>query len=122
MLISTHRNDVTRSRISDEHWELVREEREAAGYDREAYEHSLSLKDVLHSQSTVVHDEDGKKWFVFRLGGVLDSAEKVMEISGLKELPKVTSGENERGNVQLCWVDDEGKKKIEEYMQQKMIL
>ncbi|KAH8678947.1 hypothetical protein BGZ60DRAFT_402202 [Tricladium varicosporioides] len=112
-LLVAHRSDVTRIAISDDHWELVRAEREAAGHDRESYEHSLTLKDVLKSQSTVVHDEDGVKWFVFRLGGVLESAEKVKEITGLEKVPKVTWGENEMGQVKFCWVDEEAKVKIE---------
>ncbi|KAF4626563.1 hypothetical protein G7Y89_g11594 [Cudoniella acicularis] len=61
-LLLAHRSDVTRTPISDSHWELVRSEREAAGHNRESYEHSLTLKDVLKSQSTVVYDKDGGKW------------------------------------------------------------
>jgi hypothetical protein len=37
-LIKAHRADLTRTRISDEHWELVREEQEGRGGDRETYE------------------------------------------------------------------------------------
>lgn len=44
-LLKAQRADVTREPISDEHWDLVKEDREAAGFDREAYEHSLTLKD-----------------------------------------------------------------------------
>ena len=35
-----HRRQQRRERITDDHWELVRTEKEALGYDREAYEHS----------------------------------------------------------------------------------
>lgn len=37
-LIKAQRSDLTRSRITDEHWELVREEKEGMGHDRETYE------------------------------------------------------------------------------------
>jgi len=44
-----HRRQQRRERITDDHWELVRTEKEALGYDREAYEHNLSLLPVLKS-------------------------------------------------------------------------
>lgn len=37
-LIKAQRSDLTRSRITDEHWELVREEQVGRGGDRETYE------------------------------------------------------------------------------------
>ncbi len=61
-LLKAHRSDITREPITDSHWELIRADRAAAGYDREGYEHSLTLKDVLKSQSTVIHDADGLRW------------------------------------------------------------
>ncbi|KAE8454430.1 hypothetical protein EG329_000052 [Mollisiaceae sp. DMI_Dod_QoI] len=121
-LLKAQRSDVTREPISDEHWALVREDREAAGYDREAYEHSLTLKDVLKSQSTVFHDADGHRWTLFRLGGLLESAEKVKEIVGLEELPKVTKGMGEFGMASFVWVDDEGAEKIERWMEMQQIV
>ncbi|KAH6676665.1 hypothetical protein B0J14DRAFT_586091 [Halenospora varia] len=121
-LLMAHRSDVTRIPISNDHWELVRADRGAAGHDRESYEHSLILKDVLKSQSTVVHDKDGEKWFVFRLGGVLESAEKVKEIARLEKVPKVTWGENDMGQVKFCWVDEEAKVKIEGWMDEQQAL
>jgi hypothetical protein len=120
-LITAHRADVTREPISPEHWELVRTDREPEGYDLEAYEHSLSLKSLLDSQTSVVHDKEGNKWCVFRLRGLLASAEKVKEIAGLKEVPKVTKGQNESGEVDFCWVDEEAKGKIDEWMMVRQV-
>jgi hypothetical protein len=121
-LINAHRSDVTRIQIPDEHWALIKEEREAAGYDRETYEHSLQLKDVLNSQSTVVHDAEGKAWCLIRLGGLLDSAEKVKEVAGLEEVPDVTEGQNDMGIANFCMVDEEAKKKIEQWVEQQRAL
>jgi hypothetical protein len=42
-LIQEHRSNISRQRVSDEYWELVREEKEAQWYDREAYEHDLEI-------------------------------------------------------------------------------
>jgi len=121
-LINAHRADVTRLQISDEHWNLIKEGRKAGGWDRETYEHSLRLKDVLNSLSTVVHDAEGKAWCLIRLGGLLDSAEKVKEVAGLEETPQVTEGQNEMGIAKFCMVDEEAKKKIESWVEQRQAL
>ncbi|KAI1465082.1 uncharacterized protein F4812DRAFT_466558 [Daldinia caldariorum] len=41
--IQEHRTDLSRIAVADSHWEIVRAEMEARGYDKEAYEHSCSL-------------------------------------------------------------------------------
>ncbi|KAK0657285.1 hypothetical protein B0T16DRAFT_425566 [Cercophora newfieldiana] len=41
--IKSHRADISRNPLSDTQWDLIRTEKEAVGYDKEAYEHSLSL-------------------------------------------------------------------------------
>jgi hypothetical protein len=113
---------VTRERISDDHWELIKAEKEAAGYDREAYEHSLQLKDVFRGQSAAIPAPDGDLMLLFRLGGVLDSAEKVKEVAGMDEVPIVREGSSERGPVKFCVVDQEAKKKLEEWLTQQSVL
>lgn len=42
--IEKHRSNFTREQVSDEHWNMVRCVKEAAGYDREAYEHEIELR------------------------------------------------------------------------------
>ncbi len=120
-LIQQHRADVTRKPISDEHWELVRGDREAAGYDREAYEHSLGLKDLMKSQSTTFHDADGHTWTLFRLGGLLGDAQRVKEIAGLEELPKVTYGMGSTGEATFVWVDSEATKRVENWLEMRQV-
>ncbi|KAF2501391.1 hypothetical protein BU16DRAFT_522362 [Lophium mytilinum] len=119
-LINVQRLDLTRTRISDAHWELVRASREAAGHDRESYEHSLGLGKVLREQSTTITittaDGTEEQAFVLRLGGLLESAEKVRQVAGLEELPKVVNGEGERGPAQFCVVDLKAKKKVEDWL------
>ncbi|CZR63731.1 uncharacterized protein PAC_13628 [Phialocephala subalpina] len=121
-LLKAQREDVTREPISDEHWNLVRADREAAGYDREAYEHSLTLKDVLQSQSTVFHDTDGKKWTLYKIGGLLESKEKVQEIAELKEAPKITKGIGSMGMYDFVWVDDKAREKIESWVEMQQLV
>jgi hypothetical protein len=122
-LITAHRADITRVPISDEHWSLISSDLEARGYNREAYEHSLGLKDLMKSQSTVVHDGDGNRWTLLRLGGLLESREKVKEIASLENAPRVTMGMSDRGTSEFVWVDDVARGKIESWieLQQGMV-
>jgi hypothetical protein len=59
---------------------------------------------------------------LFRMGGLLDSPEKVKEIAGLDELPVVKEGMNEMGPVKFCIVDKEVLQKLEEWLAQKAVL
>lgn len=124
MCTSTDQLIVTRERISDDHWALIKDEKEGLGYDREAYEHSLNLPQVFKGQSASIAapGTDGEMMLLFRLGGVLDSAEKVKELAGLKELPVVREGWSEMGIVRFCVVDKEAQKELEQWLAQKAVL
>jgi hypothetical protein len=74
------------------------------------------------SASIAVTGTDGGMMLLFRLGGVLDSAEKVREIAGLKELPVVTEGSSEMGIIRFCVVNKEAQKKLEQWLVQKAVL
>jgi hypothetical protein len=115
---------VTRERISDAHWSLISAEKEAMGYDREAYEHSLQLTKVFKSQSASIPlpGSEGEMMLLFRLGGLLDSAEKVKEVAGLEKLPVVREGVSEMGVVKFCVVDREVQKRLEEWLTQQAVL
>jgi hypothetical protein len=119
-----HHLTVTRERITDDHWTLIKDEKEALGYDREAYEHSLQLPKVFKGQSATIptNGADGELMLLFRLGGLLDTPEKVKDIAGLDELPVVKEGMNELGPVRFCVVDKEVQKKLEEWLAQKAVL
>lgn len=120
----THHLAVTRERITDDHWNLIKDEKEALGYDREAYEHSLQLPKVFKGQSATIPTTggDGELMLLFRLGGLLDSPEKVKEIAGLEDLPVVREGWSEMGVVKFCVVDKDAQRKLEEWLAQKAVL
>jgi hypothetical protein len=115
---------VTRERITDHHWALIKDEKEALGYDLEAYEHSLQLLKVFKNQSATLPtaDANGEMKMLFRLGGLLDSPEKVKDIAGLDELPMVREGMSEMGLVRFCVVNLEVQKKLEEWLAQRAVL
>lgn len=118
----THVALVTRERLTDSHWDLIKAEKEAAGHDRESYEHSLQIKDVFESQSASVPHPDGGLMLLFRLGGLLGTPEKVKEVVGLEEPPAVQEGWSERGPVRFVVVDEDAKKKLEEWLTQQAVL
>ena len=115
---------VTRQRLTDDHWALIKDEKEALGYDREAYEHSLQLPSVFKGQSASIATagEDGEMMLLFRLGGLLGSPEKVQEVAGLEEPPAVMDGMSEMGVVKFCAVDKEAQKKLEDWLTQQAVL
>ena len=113
---------VTRERMSDDHWDLIRADKEAAGHDRESYEHSLQLKSVFSSQSASVTHPDGGLMLLFRVGGLLSSPEKIQDVAKLEEPPVVQEGWSERGPVKFVIVDEEAKRKLEEWLTQQSVL
>jgi hypothetical protein len=59
---------------------------------------------------------------LFRLGGLLDTSEKVKEIAGLDELPIMKEGMSELGIVKFCVVDKNARKKLGEWLAQRAVL
>jgi hypothetical protein len=123
-LISEQRNDLARERITDELWAVIQDEKEAAGYDREAYEHSLQIPRIYKDRSAVIQTTgpDGGMVWLFRLGGLLDTPEKVQEIAGLDKVPRVVTGIGETSLAKFCYVDKEAQKKLEEWLTQQSVL
>lgn len=115
---------VTRTRITDDHWSLIAGGEEALGYDREAYEHSLRLRDVFVENSVTIPTtgEDGATLLLFPLRGLLGSPEKVKEVAKLEKLPQVREGMGSMGVIKFCLVDKAAAKKLEEWVVQKGVL
>ncbi|KAJ4348123.1 uncharacterized protein N0V89_009495 [Didymosphaeria variabile] len=124
-LITAQRQDaVTRERITDEHWALIEGAEEAAGYDREAYEHRQQLPELFKSNGTTipVKGQEESLMFGFRMGGLLNSAEKVKEVGKMEGLPNVEDGWSETGPVKFCMVDLKTKRNLEEWLAQWAVL
>ncbi|KAF2443927.1 hypothetical protein P171DRAFT_473152 [Karstenula rhodostoma CBS 690.94] len=123
-LITSQREDVTRERITDEHWALIKDAEERAGYDREAYEHRQQLPELFKNNGATipVQGQEGGLMFGFRMGGLLKSAEKVKEVGEMEKLPKVEDGWSDMGPVKFCMVDMETKAKLEEWLAQQVLL
>lgn len=70
----------------------------------------------------MIPDVDGKLRVLFRLGGLLDSAEKVKEIAGLEELPAVVDGQSEMGMAKFCLVDEKTKNAVDAWLAQAQVV
>lgn len=110
--IHSHRRNLTRPRVSDEHWSIIRAEQEARGFDREAYEYALELQKrrALLPESLPANEGSGVA-FLVELAGPLDTAEKVRGAAGMAEEPVVVKGRSveENREVELCCVGEEAK-------------
>ncbi|KAK3644136.1 hypothetical protein LTR56_004144 [Elasticomyces elasticus] len=117
--IIEHRNNLTRIRVSSEHWETVRDEQEVLGHDRESYEYELELamkKRAMLPTLVPVADMSARETvtYLVELDGPLSSAEIVRETAGMEAVPPIVAGESvEEGRaVQLCCIDGTAKAAI----------
>jgi hypothetical protein len=123
-LLALQITDVTRDRLSDEHWSLISTDVEAAGHSRLSWEHLLGMKELMKANSTTFYDvEDGKRYTVLRMLGWLSDEGKVRDI--LRKEKEEVEIERVKGVDmwhQVVYVDDEGLKKIEEFIDGKLVL
>ncbi|KAE9370775.1 hypothetical protein N431DRAFT_484923 [Stipitochalara longipes BDJ] len=114
--------DVMQECMPDGHWELIRAGVEAVGHSRLSREHLLQMKDMMKANSTMLIDTEGKRWTLLRMAGFIKDLESVKEITGTKEELKVEKVAATFGSHDVVWIDDEGLKKIEEFIDAELIM
>ena len=115
-LIKEHRANFSRQRVTDDHWSLVRPAAKKDGYDREAYEYSLTVHGKPAPEEPQADNVDDTAIFVFKLGGPLVKAECIREVGKLSTMPRILTGSGEEGDAQFCRVDAGTKREIEEWL------
>jgi hypothetical protein len=126
--IKNHRSNVSRLRVSDEHWEMVRPEREAAGYDREAYEYEIEIQRQPESfgiSGISLIGAPSRRVFLLKLEGPLNTPAKVQEAAGLSTLPTATKGidaDDETREARFCHIDDAARQAIMDWLPKENIL
>lgn len=114
--IVQHRNDFSRATLSDEHWELIRAEKEAAGLDREASEYELNLERQKASLANTlpVQDSTSKVEYLVELKGPLVSIAVLQQAAGLDREPKTVTGRSTETwePVKLCCIDANAKARL----------
>jgi hypothetical protein len=116
-MIMEHRNNLTRTRVSDEHWEAVRAGKESKGYDREVYEYELDLQKRKANIGNIVpvdNETESRVTFLVELSGPLDSLEVMQWAAGLQQAPPMVDGRSvEDGrSVRMCIVSNKEKRAI----------
>ncbi|CZR66905.1 uncharacterized protein PAC_16806 [Phialocephala subalpina] len=99
--IEIHRSDISRKRITDEHWAMVRTKLESQGYDREAYEHELSRgrQPVIASKNQTKAVGNGR--YLVKVEGPV-TPELIQELSGPDKVVDVMRGIGDDGVAQFC--------------------
>ena len=128
--IKRHKNDISRSRISDELWALVRSGKEAQGYSREALEHEVSLR---HHQHTPTHPHPSSSsstsiptcqpdstttTYLVLLSGPLTTAQQIQTIASLPSLPSIYPATSEQtGDTQrFCQITSSTKTDLQSWL------
>ena len=89
--IREHRANLTRYRISDDHWDMIRSEMTSQGHDKESFE--FSLRQYRQRKPAVPDKSPENAEYLLKLEAPLDCATKAREAAGLdhdpSELPAV---------------------------------
>ncbi|RMJ04769.1 hypothetical protein CDV36_014559 [Fusarium kuroshium] len=107
--------------ISDAHWDMVREEKEAEGFDREAYEYSCTRIRKQPIRDTMVTEGQKRRLqqstFLLKLEGPLSTAEAVAEAANLGTSPTVIHATDADGQPSsFCEVNGLVKNAIEKFL------
>ncbi|KAL2423964.1 hypothetical protein ABEF95_010661 [Exophiala dermatitidis] len=113
--LETYRTDYSRRRILDDLWATVCSRKEAEGYDREAYEYSLTLQsqpvscdaDMLPNPS-----EAAPGMFIIKLKDPFGTPEKIQIAAGLDNAPECVAGEGEVGVAEFCRIDSQARSRL----------
>lgn len=130
--IDEHRADITRTRISDNHWQMMQSQME--GYDREAYEHYLMMSKAQRktpaASTSKGSDRKNDALYLFKLGDAqigepLSTPTQVQTAAGLATTPPTHKGvgqadeqhANEGGfGAVFCQLDAFAKQRVEQYL------
>ncbi|KAJ0322753.1 hypothetical protein COL5a_008579 [Colletotrichum fioriniae] len=110
--IQDHRSNFARVQVSELHWDMVREEKESQGYDKESYEYSCNLPRTQTShveQSTQTKKKKKKSdTYLLRLERPFSSPGDVQMVCGASSmLPLRFSGTDDDGAAaSFCKVDE----------------
>ena len=106
--LEEYRNDFSRIRITDELWNDVKSEKQAEGYNREAYEYSLTQP----RKRDLSRQYDGKGLFIVRLDGPLRTPKMIQEAAALDKIPAILDGVGEFGQARFCEIDGTTKSRL----------
>lgn len=99
---------------------MIRNEKEAEGYDKEAYEYACGLATSLkptYQNTTRSNSNANSSTYLFKLEGPFGDVEKVNSAAGLSKAPPILSGaDDDSDSATFCKVDARAKDKILSYL------
>ncbi|KAI1429833.1 hypothetical protein F5Y12DRAFT_709836 [Xylaria sp. FL1777] len=112
--IQDHRSDLSRPRVSESHWEIVRAEKEAQGFNKEAYEYSGTFRvPRISTIQATAHNQN----YLLKFEGPIDTVEVVKMASQLKQDPPVYYGTDDDDKpAAFCKVDMAARNSILAYL------
>ncbi|KAI0880791.1 uncharacterized protein GGS22DRAFT_197360 [Annulohypoxylon maeteangense] len=116
--IQEHRSDLSRVLVTESHWEIVRAEKEAQGYNKEAYEHSCTLTTCITPTPQKRSTRATKpSIYLLKLEGPLSNVTQVKSAAGSLETPPELRGTDDSGEpTTFCKINSEDKEKILDYL------
>lgn len=125
--IEEQKNDFARNRVSDEHWMMVKLEKESQGFSRDAYEHWISLNAnsscFISSQSqptgTIVCQAQSS--YLIRMEGIMSTAKSIQDAADLLEPPQSIHGSSENADVMFCIISGKAKRTIEAWLMRQSL-
>ena len=125
--IKNQKSDYSRYRVSNHHWDLVRSQKEAQGYSRDAYEHWIKTagrSEHSHSQSNSIQHTDlsgprAHSSYLVLLDGVLNTPKSIQDAARLSEPPRTVQATSETQDAVFCSVDGKTKRSIEIWLSQQ---
>ena len=122
--IKKQRSDYSRFRVSNDHWNLVRSQKEAQGYCREAYEHWIKIggqSTSTHSGPTSIDTSlpQVQSSYLILLEGILSTPKSIQDAANLSEPPRAVQAASETQGAVFCSIDGNTKQSIEKWLSQQ---
>jgi len=122
--IKNQKSDYSRYRVSNDHWDLVKSQKVAQGYSREAYEQSIKTG----GQSAPSHGEQkpidtsvsrAESSYLILLEGILSTPKSIQDAASLSEPPQAVQAASETGDGIFCRIDGNMKQSIIDWLSQQ---
>ena len=122
--IKNQKGDYSRRRVSDDHWELVKTEKEAQGFSRDAYDHWMKMG----GQSAYSHEQrkhvdtpasQSNPSYLVLLEGILNTPKSIQEAANLPEPIHTVQAASETRDAVFCEIDGKIKQSIENWLSQQ---
>lgn len=122
--IRNQKNDHSKCKVSDILWDLVKSQKEAQGYSREAFEHKLktdgrSTTSKHQYITSGISNSQASATYLVLLKGILSTPEKVQIAAKLPEPPPTVQASSEIEDSVFCRIDGNVKQAIQTWLSQQ---